>query len=171
MTGPTEALSSDGVASRKGRAYRGPYAHRWTDDDYLERWYARCVIAPTGCILWTGPVNLKGYAQANYRNSRSVLTRLIYRIKVGPIPPGMHVCHTCDVRNCINHEHLWLGTPRDNMRDKDAKGRNPFTNKTHCKHGHEFTPENTYWKRPYGTRGPSRNCRACRRERQRRYAT
>lgn len=42
----------------------------------------------------------------------------------GPIPKGMCVLHRCDVRHCVNPNHLWLGTQRENIADRDAKGRN-----------------------------------------------
>lgn len=41
----------------------------------------------------------------------------------GPVPPGMVVCHRCDVPLCVNVDHLWLGTQGDNVRDAAAKGR------------------------------------------------
>jgi len=41
----------------------------------------------------------------------------------GPVPPGMVVCHACDVPLCVNVDHLWLGTQGDNVRDAIAKGR------------------------------------------------
>lgn len=74
----------------------------------------------------------------------------------GPIPEGALILHTCDVRNCINVEHLFLGTQRDNMQDMAAKGRQWQQAKTHCPHGHEYTEENTVkWS------GSGRKCKAC----------
>lgn len=43
--------------------------------------------------------------------------------KNGPVPGGLYVCHKCDVRACINPDHMFLGTYDDNMADMDRKGR------------------------------------------------
>jgi hypothetical protein len=86
-------------------------------------------------------------------------TRMVWETTFGPIPPGLFVCHVCDNPRCINTQHLFLGTPLDNMRDKVAKGRHHNQQKTHCPRGHEYTPENT----TYGKGSQGRKCKECRR--------
>lgn len=83
--------------------------------------------------------------------------RVAWELEYGSIPEGMLVCHHCDVKSCQNPTHLFLGTPLDNMQDRDQKGRNSNTKKTQCKRGHPFDEENTY----YYASG-KRECRPCR---------
>jgi len=150
--------------SRPGGA-RGFWSREFTDDQYIARYHSKSVIGPKGCFLWQGWRTEKGYGQAGYRGKQWALHRLLYTLKVGPIPPGMLVCHTCDERNCWNHEHLFLGTEADNNRDCGNKGRHHNGVKTHCKRGHEFTFQNTYLKYAAGT--VMRACKECQKIRQR----
>lgn len=77
----------------------------------------------TGCWLWFG-YRQNGYGRI-MRGSRQHLLahRYSYETNVGPIPDGLDVLHRCDVSECVNPEHLFLGTHADNMRDMALKGR------------------------------------------------
>ena len=110
----------------------------------------------TACHQWTA-YTLNGYGRFRVGAKMIRSHRVSYEIHRGPIPDGLHVLHECDNPTCVNPDHLWLGTNQDNIDDKMAKGRHVSANgeKTHCKHGHEFTEENTY--RHSGRRW----CRAC----------
>lgn len=117
---------------------------RMTDDDVIARVKAKCLISDSGCWLWQGFVHWNGYGETSYKCCSISTHRLMYQLHKGVIPAGMLVCHTCDVRNCCNPDHLWLGTLKDNFYDCMAKGRNGHKIKTHCPQGHEYSIENTY---------------------------
>jgi hypothetical protein len=74
--------------------------------------------------LWQGALNKKGYGLIGIATSRcDSCHRVSWRLNKGPIPRGKQVLHSCDVRNCWNPDHLWLGTNADNNRDMMTKGR------------------------------------------------
>lgn len=83
------------------------------------------VKSDDGCRLWQAHRNPQGYGQVRDARVGRVRAahRVSYEIAVGPIPPGKFVCHSCDNPSCINPEHLWLGTAKENMRDMARKGR------------------------------------------------
>ena len=77
-----------------------------------------------GCWIWIGAAPSRASYGVMRVAGRSILAhRLSYEIYKGPIPAGMHVCHTCDRPPCVNPAHLFTGTHLENMRDKVKKGR------------------------------------------------
>ena len=81
----------------------------------------------TGCWEWTASLQASGYGQIAAPGGGMLRShRVSYELFVGPILNGLHVLHECDNPKCVNPEHLFLGTPKDNMKDKVAKGRHRF---------------------------------------------
>jgi len=84
-------------------------------------------VTPAGdaCWLWAGTILKSGYGNFGVGGGKTEYAhRFSYRLYVGDIPPGMEVCHSCDVRACANPDHLFVGTRKDNVDDCIAKGRN-----------------------------------------------
>jgi hypothetical protein len=77
----------------------------------------------SGCWLWTNALNLDGYGKFHFELKRSSAHRASWEIHRGPIPNGLQVLHKCDVPCCVNPDHLFLGTPKDNAQDCIKKGR------------------------------------------------
>lgn len=90
--------------------------------DVLSRFNAK-VNKTEGCWLWTGAKKTSGYGNF-FVNERYVLAhRASWEMVNGPIQDGLYVCHKCDTPSCVNPDHLFLGTPKDNQRDMYSKGR------------------------------------------------
>src|SRR5262245_36647112 len=122
----------------------------------------------TDCKLAPGYHMPQGYAKATLHGRQQLAHRVAWQKAYGPIPSGLEVMHSCDNPACINLNHLVLGTHAANMADMRAKGRTRrFVEiQTHCKNGHPYDAENTYWSTRNGYH--TRRCRVCRRAQDRR---
>jgi hypothetical protein len=76
-----------------------------------------------GCLPWLGAVDKNGYGFIKVGVRQSRAHRIAWQMTHGAIPQGILVCHHCDNPGCVNVDHLFLGTPSDNMVDKVQKGR------------------------------------------------
>jgi hypothetical protein len=74
---------------------------------------------PMDCWPWKGGISGNGYG--NFRNIRS--HKYAWELKYNKVPDGLYVCHHCDNKLCCNTNHMFLGTPLDNMLDKVRKRR------------------------------------------------
>ena len=120
-----------------------------------ERFWAKVSPEPnSGCWLWTATTDWAGYGRIKVAGRMQRSHRIAYEALIGPIPFGLHIDHLCRVPNCVNPAHLEPVTSKENLR----RGRRRFADRTHCMHGHEYTPENTRH-RP----GRGRACRTCER--------
>lgn len=100
------------------------FGNRWP----IERTFWGKVNKTESCWLWTGSKLLGGYGKSNVRDSfgkshTKLSHRWSWEIHFGEIPVGMFVCHKCDVRHCVNPNHLFLGNRRDNIQDMINKNR------------------------------------------------
>jgi hypothetical protein len=127
----------------------------WTPAGDVQKIFDHIRVEDSGCWTWTGTTLPSGVGRIRWEGQQTAVHRIAYELFVGPIAEGMHldhVCHNADPacpggpcahRRCLNPHHMEPVTVGENvLRGKSNSANN--ARKTHCDHGHEFTPENTY---------------------------
>jgi hypothetical protein len=128
------------------------------------RFDASYVVDPaTGCWNWTrvAPV-LRGGGRYGFMPLNGKLvkaTRFAYRRFVGPLPDDLTIDHLCKNTLCVNPAHLEAVTMRENILRSNSPSA-ICARRTHCKHGHELTPDNIIRYRGAGRKN-ERVCREC----------
>lgn len=113
-------------------------SHTVLTDEILGRLLRSVSPEPnTGCWLWMGELTGHGYGRCYINGKRHRTHRVFYEHAFGAITEELELDHTCRVRSCCNPAHL-----RPASRASNAHARRSA--QTHCKHGHEYTPTNTY---------------------------
>lgn len=104
----------------------------WEFDGFIKR-------QPNGCWLWIGTLTKNGYGQLPKHRDRYA-HRSSFRFFHGPIPPRMSVLHKrhCTSKACVNPDHLYVGTQKENVADAIAVGQMPYGERNgHAKHSAE----------------------------------
>lgn len=99
---------------------------RWPSQPGLAERFWSCVDRTGGsesCWEWRLSRYRGGYGKTSDAGKSLYAHRVAYELSVGPIPPGMEVCHSCDNPPCCNPSHFFLGTHHQNLMDSVSKSR------------------------------------------------
>lgn len=77
----------------------------------------------SGCWEWKGSMKPEGYGQIQAYGKPTQAHRISYKVFIGDFDESLFVCHSCDNRRCVNPDHLFLGSAKDNHLDMQVKGR------------------------------------------------
>lgn len=129
-----------------------PFRNVGKDGKPTARFWSKVQKTET-CWIWTAYRTPNGYGTLSVGATTKLAHRIAYMGVKGPIPDGLVLDHLCRNPSCVNPDHLEPVTTQENT--KRGIGH-PNKRKTHCKRGHEFTPDNIIYK-PNG----ARRCATC----------
>lgn len=109
-------------------------------------------LTTKGCREWIGGLFDNGYGRFSMRGRDERANRVAFKIAHGCLSPDLFICHKCDNRRCVNPDHLYQGTQKQNMMDASSRGRmptgenhhfirNPSLKKIGDQHWTRFKPE------------------------------
>lgn len=97
----------------------------------MERFWSKAEVgAKEDCWPWGASMNPNGYGWFRVDGRSQLAHRIAWRIEHGEVPAGMCILHHCDNPSCVNPDHLFVGTQRDNIRDMDKKRRRGLSKAT-----------------------------------------
>jgi hypothetical protein len=108
---------------KREKAFRSPIGA--TNEERFSNYYTPEPMS--GCYLWTGVTSKWGHGYFNHRNADGtfytvIAHRYAYIQKYGKIPDGMFACHKCNNASCVNPDHIYIGTPKQNTHDAMRAG-------------------------------------------------
>lgn len=123
------------------------------EEKLFQRIKANTYVDKNGCWHWLGAVMDNGYGTIGGGSNKRLVHRVMFAISWWPIPENYHVDHLCNVRDCVNPDHLEAVTRQENDRRRSERYR---AKKTHCSNGHELTVDNIYIRKTGAVR-----CKTC----------